>query len=187
MGQLPLYPFDVGLELARRTDQESLRARSQPVRVERRHGNGDCRQPCRHWRGTETDGSIICPAAVAGLVGLKPTVGLVSRTGIIPIAISQDTAGPMGRTVTDVALLMNSLAAIDEADPAATGAAGKIPADYLASLKTDALNGKHFGVLRQAAGFHPDVDKAVDAAIAMVKAQGAEVRDIKIPHLQRLE
>ena len=131
--------------------------------------------------GTETDGSIICPAAVAGLVGLKPTVGLVSRTGIIPVAISQDTAGPMGRTVTDVALLMNSLAAIDEADPAATGAAGKIPADYLASLKTDALNGKHFGVLRQAAGFHPDVDKAVDAAIAMVKAQGAEVRDIKIP------
>jgi amidase len=131
--------------------------------------------------GTETDGSIICPAAVAGLVGLKPTVGLVSRTGIIPISISQDTAGPMGRTVADVALLMNGLAAVDEADPAGAAAEGKIPADYLASLVPDAVKGRRLGVLRQAAGFHPDVDKAVDAAIAVLKAQGAELLDIKIP------
>ena len=75
--------------------------------------------------GTETDGSIICPASVAGLVGLKPTVGLVSRRGIIPISVSQDTAGPMGRTVADVALLLGAIAAVDERDPA--GAAGTRP------------------------------------------------------------
>ena len=130
--------------------------------------------------GTETDGSIICPAAVSALVGLKPTVGVVSRTGIIPISISQDTAGPMGRTVADVALLMNGLAAVDESDPAAAAAAEKIPPDYLASLTVDALKGRRFGLLRQAAGFHPDVDMAVDAAIAVVKGQGAEVLDIKV-------
>jgi amidase len=84
--------------------------------------------------GTETDGSIICPAAVNGLVGLKPTVGLVSRGGIIPISISQDTAGPMGRTVSDVALLLAAMAAIDPADPAAAAADGKVAADYAAGL-----------------------------------------------------
>jgi amidase len=130
--------------------------------------------------GTETDGSVICPAAVNGLVGLKPTVGVVSRRGIIPIAISQDTAGPMGRTVGDVALLMNGLAALDQRDPAAAGAAEKIPADYTAFLKTDALTGKRFGLLRQAMGFHPDVDRAIEAAVDAIKAHGAEVVDIKI-------
>jgi amidase len=130
--------------------------------------------------GTETDGSVICPAAVNGLVGLKPTVGVVSRRGIIPIAISQDTAGPMARTVGDVALLMNGLAAVDPSDPAAAGAAERIPADYTAFLKTDALAGKRFGLLRQAMGFHPDVDRAIEAAVAAIKARGAEVVDIKI-------
>src|SRR5687767_3792992 len=110
--------------------------------------------------GTETDGSIMCPASVNGLVGLKPTVGLVSRSGIIPIAVSQDTAGPMGRTVSDVALLLNGLAGIDESDPAAPAAIGHIPTDYTASLKSDALKGKRFGLLRQAMGYHPDVDAA---------------------------
>jgi len=130
--------------------------------------------------GTETDGSIICPAAVAGLVGLKPTVGLVSRTGIIPISISQDTAGPMGRTVADVAVLLNGMAAVDAADPAGPAAIGKIPDDYTASLKADAFKGKRFGVLRQAMGFHPDVDKAVNDAVAVMKAQGADVIDVKV-------
>ena len=130
--------------------------------------------------GTETDGSIICPAAVAGLVGLKPTVGLVSRTGIIPVAISQDTAGPMARTVSDVAMLMNGLAAVDATDPAGPAAAGKIATDYLTFLNADSLKGKRFGVLRQAAGFHPDVDRAFDAGLAAIKAAGAEVVDIKI-------
>jgi amidase len=117
--------------------------------------------------GTETDGSIICPSSVAGLVGLKPTLGVVSGAGIIPISASQDTAGPMGRTVADVALL---LAGMDERD-----------VDYSASLKPDALKGKRFGVLRQAMGYHPDVDAAAERAIAAMKMAGADVVDIKVP------
>lgn len=129
--------------------------------------------------GSETDGSIICPASVNALVGLKPTVGLVSRRGIIPVSISQDTAGPMGRTVTDVALLMNALAAIDESDPARPST-NQIPPDYTTFLKADALKGRRFGVLRQAMGFHPDVDASVSKAIEVMKGQGAEVVDVKI-------
>jgi amidase len=130
--------------------------------------------------GTETDGSIICPAAVSGLVGLKPTVGLVSRSGIIPISISQDTAGPMTRTVADAALLLTALAGVDSADPAAAAAAGKIASDYTTFLKPDALKGKRFGVLRQTMAFHPAVDAATNAAIEVMKKQGAEVIDVKV-------
>ena len=130
--------------------------------------------------GTETDGSIICPSAVNGLVGLKPTVGLVSRGGIIPISISQDTAGPMGRSVADVAALMNVLAAVDGDDPAGAAAQGKVAPDYTAALTPDALVGKRFGVLRQAMGFHPGVDAAVERAISTLKAGGAEVVDIQV-------
>jgi len=130
--------------------------------------------------GTETDGSIICPSAVNGLVGLKPTVGLVSRGGIIPISVSQDTAGPMGRSVADVAALLNVLAAVDEADPAAAAAVGKVAADYTAGLDADALQGKRFGILRQAMGFNPDVDAAVERAVASLRAGGAEVVDVEV-------
>lgn len=130
--------------------------------------------------GTETDGSIICPASVNGLVGLKPTVGLVSRRGIIPIAVSQDTAGPMGRTVADVALLLNGVADVDEADPAGPAARDRISRDYTAFLETDALNGKRFGLVRQAMGYHPDVDAATRTAVAAIEAAGAEVVDVKI-------
>jgi amidase len=135
--------------------------------------------------GTETDGSIICPAAVSGLVGLKPTVGVVSRTGIIPISISQDTAGPMGRTVTDVAMLMNALAAVDRADPAGPAADGKMPADFVAGLNADALKGRRLGVLRQAMGYHPDVDASMERAIATLKAAAAEIVDVTIPTYNR--
>ena len=131
--------------------------------------------------GTETDGSIICPAAVNGLAGLKPTVGLVSRTGIIPISVSQDTAGPMARTVSDVALLLNGMAGVDEVDPSGPAATGKIAADYTAFLKADAIKGKRFGVVRQAMGYHPDVDAAMTRAVAALKAGGAEIVDVKIP------
>ncbi len=131
--------------------------------------------------GTETDGSIICPSSVNGLVGLKPTVGLVSRNGIIPISISQDTAGPMGRSVADVALLLGAMASVDEADPAAHAAAGNIPPDYTSFLKTDALKGKRFGLLRQTMGYHPDVDAAMDKAVAAIKAAGGEVVEVKVP------
>jgi amidase len=131
--------------------------------------------------GTETDGSIICPAAVSGLAGLKPTVGLVSRTGIIPISVSQDTAGPMARTVADVAMLLTAMAGVDAADPSGPAATGKIATDYAAFLKADALTGKRFGVLRQAMGYHPDVDAATVRAIDAIKAAGGEVIDVKVP------
>jgi len=131
--------------------------------------------------GTETDGSIICPSSVNGLAGLKPTVGLVSRSGIIPISVSQDTAGPMARTVSDVALLLSGMAGVDLADPAGAAAAGKIAADYTTFLKADALKGKRFGVLRQAMGYHPDVDASMTRAIDAIKAAGAEVIDVKVP------
>ena len=130
--------------------------------------------------GTETDGSIICPASVNGLAGLKPTVGLVSRTGIIPISVSQDTAGPMARTVSDVALMLNGMAAVDAADPSGAAAEGKIAADYAAFLKADAVKGKRFGVVRQAMGYHPDVDASMTRAIDALKAAGAEVIEVKI-------
>ncbi len=131
--------------------------------------------------GTETDGSIICPASMNGLVGLKPTVGLVSRTGIIPISISQDTAGPMGRTVTDVAIMLNVMAAADPADPAGGASKDRRPIDYTASLRATALAGKRFGVLRQAMGYHPGVDDLMTQAIDAMRAQGAEVIDIQVP------
>jgi amidase len=131
--------------------------------------------------GTETDGSIICPSSVNGLVGLKPTVGLVSRNGIIPISVSQDTAGPMGRSVADVALLLGAMAATDESDPAGHASAGNIPPDYTGFLKTDALKGKRFGLFRQTMGFHPAVDAAMDQAVAAIKAAGGDVVDVKIP------
>ncbi len=130
--------------------------------------------------GTETDGSIICPASVNGLVGLKPTVGLVSRRGIIPISATQDTAGPMARSVADAAMLLTALAAIDGTDPASGAAHGKIPPDY-SPLRTDALKGTRLGVLRQAMGYHPDVDSAFNRTVDIIKAMGAEVVDIKIP------
>lgn len=135
--------------------------------------------------GTETDGSVMCPAAVAGLVGLKPTVGLVSRDGIIPISISQDTAGPMGRSVADVAVLLGAMAAVDETDPAGPAAAGHVVEDYSAFLDADALRGKRIGVLRQAMGFHPDVDANVERAIATLQAAGAEVVDVRIESFRR--
>jgi amidase len=131
--------------------------------------------------GTETDGSIICPAAVAGLVGLKPTVGLVSRTGIIPISVSQDTAGPMTRTVADAALLLGAMAAVDAADPAGAAAAGKIAADYTTFLDAGAVTGKRFGILRQAMAYHPDVDAGMNTAIEALRKAGAELIDVTVP------
>ena len=129
--------------------------------------------------GTETDGSIICPSSVNGLVGLKPTVGLVSRSGIIPISVSQDTAGPMGRTVSDVALLLTSMTGVDPADPSGAAADGKIAADYSTFLKADALKGKRFGLLRQGMGFHADTDAATMKAVDAIKAAGGVVIDVK--------
>ncbi len=146
--------------------------------------------------GTETDGSILCPAAVNGLVGLKPTVGTVSRDGIVPISISQDTAGPMARTVADAALLMDALAAVDPADPAGSAAEGKIAPTHFAAARTatagdagdagDAapaasLAGRRLGVLRQAMGQHPGLDAATERSLAALRAAGAELVDVEMP------
>ena len=131
--------------------------------------------------GTETDGSIICPSAVAGLVGLKPTVGLVSRSGIITISRSQDTAGPMTRSVADAAAVLTAIAASDEADAATKEYTARTAIDYTAHLKPDALKGARIGVLRKAMGYQPDVDAAFERAVAALKAAGATVVDAEIP------
>ncbi|WP_310474213.1 amidase [Sandarakinorhabdus sp.] len=127
--------------------------------------------------GTETDGSITCPAAVNGIVGLKPTVGLVSRTHVVPISHSQDTAGPMTRDVKMAARLLSAMAGSDPADPATKDADAR-KTDYVAGLKPDALKGARIGVLRWATGWHGGVDARFEAALAVLKAQGAVLVDI---------
>lgn len=124
--------------------------------------------------GTETDGSVTCPASVNGIVGLKPTVGLVSRTYVVPISSSQDTAGPMARSVADAALLLNAIAGPDPAD-AATVQAGRHLTDFTAGLDTASLKGKRIGVLRKMIGNDPRVEKLFDAAVADLKRAGAVV------------
>jgi amidase len=131
--------------------------------------------------GTETDGSIICPAAVNGVVGLKPTVGLVSRRGIIPLSSTQDTAGPIGRTVADVAALLSGMAGIDDRDPAGRAAAGKPARDYAAFLNRDALKGQRIGVVRRAQTT-ADADAALTAAIVAMQTAGAAIVDVQIPN-----
>jgi amidase len=130
--------------------------------------------------GTETNGSILCPSAVAGLVGLKPTVGLVSRSGIIPISASMDTAGPMTRSVADAALLLQALASADAADPATQAASRRVD-DYAAALKPGALKGARIGVLRASMGYQPDVDAAFERALQTMRDAGATLVDAKIP------
>lgn len=130
--------------------------------------------------GTETNGSVVCPAAVNGVVGVKPTVGLVSRTHVVPISGSQDTAGPMARTVEDAALLLHALAGSDPADPV-TAAADTRRADYAATLKPDALQGKRIGVLRYQAGFDPETDAVFDQALRALTAAGATLVEIAAP------
>lgn len=128
--------------------------------------------------GTETDGSIVCPSSVNGLVGIKPTVGLVSRTHIVPISHTQDTAGPMGRSVADVAILLTALAGTDPND-AATAEADNLRQDYSAALDANALRGRRLGVMRFAAGFHTGVDRRFEAALRELRAAGAEIIEIE--------
>jgi amidase len=128
--------------------------------------------------GTETDGSITCPASVNGIVGLKPTVGLVSRVHIVPISHSQDTAGPMTRDVRTAARVLAAIAGTDPADPA-TGDADTRKADYPAALDPEALRGKKIAVLRFAAGWSGQVDALFEQALSVLKAAGATLVDIK--------
>ncbi len=137
---------------------------------------------CAAAIGTETDGSIVCPSTNNGIVGIKPTLGLVSRAGIIPIAHSQDTAGPMTRTVRDAAIVLAAIAGPDPRDPP-TGGAGRAPKDYLSSLDQEGLRGARIGVARKFFGFHAGVDKVMEAALAEMKKRGAELVDpADIPH-----
>ncbi len=128
--------------------------------------------------GTETDGSVVSPSSVSSLVGIKPTVGLVSRAGIIPISHRQDTAGPMARTVADAATLLGVLTGVDARDPATKASAGKAATDYSKYLDPNGLKGARIGVLRKGMmGFSPAADLLVDAAVAVMQAQGAFVVD----------
>ncbi len=127
--------------------------------------------------GTETDGSIVCPASANGVVGLKPTVGLVSRSGIIPISHSQDTAGPLCRTVRDAAILLGLLTGVDEEDKATSESRGKSYADYTQFLVADGLRGARIGVVRGTFGFNAAVDAVMATALDQLKAQGAVLID----------
>ena len=127
--------------------------------------------------GTETDGSIVCPASANGIAGIKPTVGLVSRAGIIPISHTQDTAGPMARTVRDAAVLLGVLAGSDPRDPATADADRRGLADYTPFLDPAGLRGARIGVARQFLGFHDGVDRVVEDAVDALRAGGAVVVD----------
>ena len=138
--------------------------------------------------GTETDGSIVCPSAATALVGVKPTLGLVSRSGIIPIAHSQDTAGPMTRTVEDAAILLDGLAAADSRDPATT-IGGRRQVAYRAGLDSNALRGARLGVARaRFFGYSAVTDRIAETAIAAMKAQGAIIIDpANIPNVGKYD
>lgn len=137
--------------------------------------------------GTETDGSIVCPAGSNGMVGIKPTVGLVSRAGIIPISHTQDTAGPMARTVADAAILLTAMTGRDPRDPATERAAARTQ-DYAARLDAGALKGARIGVSRKLHfGYSAETDRVIETAIDTMKALGAVMVDpVEIPTVDRL-
>ena len=127
--------------------------------------------------GTETDGSIVCPAQTCGVVGIKPTIGLVSRTGIIPIAHSQDTAGPMARSVEDAAHLLSIITGEDPRDPSTSRPTGGCDTDFLSGLTLTALRGARIGVVRSYFGAHPKIDRLIDLALDTLRDLGAEIVD----------
>ncbi len=137
--------------------------------------------------GTETDGSIVSPAAACGVVGIKPTLGLVSRTGVVPISAAQDTAGPMTRTVADAAMLLTALAGVDPADPATQAAAGHV-ADYPAFLEPTALEGARLGVWREASQQANAATAAVlESAVERLGRQGAQLVDpVQLPDADKI-
>jgi len=134
--------------------------------------------------GTETDGSIVSPASSCGVVGLKPTLGLVSRSGIIPIAHSQDTAGPMTRSVADAALMLAAMTGVDEDDAVTKDSRGKI-GDYAAALRSDGLRGKRIGVARNFFGGSTAIDAIVDKELKLLQAQGAILVDVELPNTDK--
>jgi amidase len=134
--------------------------------------------------GTETDGSIVCPAGANGIVGVKPSIGLVSRSGVVPISAEQDTAGPMARNVIDAAIVLAAINGPDPDDPATVDGAGHALADYTKFLRPNALRGKRIGVWRDATGgASPETDAAFARAVARLERLGASTVDITIPYL----
>jgi amidase len=127
--------------------------------------------------GTETDGSVVCPSSANGIVGIKPTVGLVSRAGVIPISHTQDTAGPMARTVRDAAIVLGVIAGVDPRDPVTADSETRGLADYTPFLEADGLRGMRIGVARRFFGFHEAVDQVVEHAIEALGAAGAVLVD----------
>jgi amidase len=131
--------------------------------------------------GTETDGSIVCPSGANGIVGIKPTLGLVSRTGVVPISAEQDTAGPMARNVTDAAVMLSVLTGVDPEDPATAASAGHIARDYTRFLDRRALVGKRIGVWREITGGDAATDAVFDQFIAALHAAGATPVEVSLP------
>jgi amidase len=134
--------------------------------------------------GTETNGSIVCPSTSNGIVGIKPTVGLISRTGIIPISWTQDTPGPMARTVADAATALGVLTGIDTRDAKTFGSEGKSLTDYTVFLREDGLKGKRIGLLKKTMGFSDRVDTLMLEAVSFLRSNGAEVIDIEMPRTE---
>jgi amidase len=142
---------------------------------------------CAAAVGTETDGSIVSPSSINGIVGIKPTVGLVSRAGIIPISHTQDTAGPMARTVADAAILLTLLAGEDPDDEATAASFGRVPADYTRFLDANGLRGARIGVARNYFGFHDGVDAVMKVALDAIQREGATLVDpADLPNMDKI-
>lgn len=138
--------------------------------------------------GAETDGSIACPASANSLVGIKPTVGLWSRAGLIPVSFTQDTPGPMTRTVRDAAILLGALTGVDPRDPATTASRGRAETSYLGALDPGALKGVRVGVIRREHETDPGLERVLDASLDVMRSAGAQiVRDVSIPTMDQLQ
>jgi amidase len=135
---------------------------------------------CAAAIGTETDGSVVCPASVNGIVGIKPTVGLVSRAGIIPISRTQDTAGTMARTVTDAALVLGVLTGVDLNDTVTRESSGQFKRDYTVYLKPDGLQGKRIGIEKSFLQGHEGINQLLQKAIALLQQKGATVVEVEV-------
>ncbi|HWN07386.1 MAG TPA: amidase [Steroidobacteraceae bacterium] len=131
--------------------------------------------------GTETDGSIVCPSGQSGVAGIKPTVGLTSRAGVVPISATQDTVGPHGRSVADCAAVLGALVGMDPRDPATSASAGKFRRDYTRFVNANGLAGANIGVARQFLGVTTEIDAVFEAALEVMRSAGANLVDVEIP------
>ena len=142
---------------------------------------------CMAAVGTETNGSIVCPSTANGIVGIKPTVGLLSRSGIVPISFTQDTPGPMARTVRDAAIMLGTMTGIDPADSKTAASEGKMLNDYTPSLKEDGLMGKRIGWYTSGRGQNYKVDTLMQKAVDYIKSRGAEVIELEDIYSREVE